>query len=360
VKVLSVIGTRPEIVKLSCLFELLDEKFNHKILHSGQHYDPNLDRVIFRELKLKSRVLRLATGPGDFGDQFSRQIAAIYERMKAEAPTVVVVQGDTNTALAGAIVAARLKIPVVHVEAGCRSGNRSAPEEQNRLLIDSISSLHLCPDRQTLENLRREGHGRTSFVVGSTTFDAIRRSNTLADDAILRKLGLAAEGYIVCTLHRAENLEQLQAFKEKLAFVNELAAQLPVVFPAHPRTLALIQEKKVRLSPNVRILGPLPHLPFTALLRSCRLVVSDSGGIQEEAAFFNRPCLVLRRETEWVRLITSGKNFLFPKVRDKERRLARKLLEDDAFYETVRRRRCPESVPGASAKILRRIEKTFA
>ena len=355
-KIVTVIGTRPEIIKMSPLFDLLDKNFEHKIIHSGQHYDPNLDKVIFRELKLKSKIKRLATGSGNFGEQFGKQIDSIFAAMVKEKPDMVIVQGDTNTALAGALVGARLKVPVVHVEAGCRSGNLHAPEEQNRILIDGISSLRLCPDEKTFNNLRKEGQLKNAIKVGSTTFDAIARSEKIAPEKTLSEYDVKPGNYVLCTLHRAENMDQLEGFLEKIEFLNWISTKIPVIFAIHPKTQKFLKQKKIHLSPFIRKTGPLPHLKFVSLLRDCRFVVSDSGGIQEEASHFDRPCLVLRQETEWTRLIKAGKNFLFPRIGKKEKALTLKLIEDDKFYGKVRARKCRENVTGASKNIVNAIK----
>ncbi len=356
-KIVTVIGTRPEIIKMSPLFDLLDKNFEHKIIHSGQHYDPNLDKVIFRELKLKSKIKRLATGSGNFGEQFAKQIQSIHTAMVKEKPDMVIVQGDTNTALAGALVAARMNVPVIHVEAGCRSGNLHAPEEQNRIMIDGISTLRFCPDERTFNNLKKEGMLKNTTKVGSTTFDAIARSEKLASEKTLKEYELKPGNYVLCTLHRAENMDELEGFLEKIAFLNWISTMIPVIFPIHPKTQKFLKQKKIHLSPFIRQTGPLPHLKFVALLRDCRLVVSDSGGIQEEASHFDRPCLVLRGQTEWTRLIEAGKNFLFPSIGKKEKELTKKLIEDDSFYEKVRARKCLENTTGASQNIVNAIKK---
>jgi UDP-N-acetylglucosamine 2-epimerase (non-hydrolysing) len=352
-KIVSIIGTRPEIIKLSPVFDLLDEKFQHKIIHTGQHYDPILDRDLFRELKLKSKVIRLGTGPGAFGEQFARQISAVFSTLVKEKPELIVVQGDTNSALTGALAGARLTIPVIHIEAGCRSGNIHAPEEQNRLLIDSISRLHLCPDRKTFKNLAVEGHKKSSLIVGSTTFDALERSTKLISRTLLQKNPRGK--FVICTLHRAETLTNEKKLREKINFINWLSSHTKVIFPIHPHTQKVLKKFKIHLSPDVITRGPMSHLEFLAHLQECRLVVSDSGGIQEEAAFFHRPCLVLREETEWTRLIKAGMNFLLPKTGKKAKDLTLRLLEDEDFYQKVRARSCPENKTGAAAMIVKKI-----
>lgn len=341
---------------MSCLFALLDKNFDHVILHSGQHYDAVLDKDLFKELKLKSKIKRLQSGPGNFGEQFSKQISALYHALEKEKADFVIVQGDTNTALSGALVAARLKIKVIHVEAGCRSGNPDTPEEQNRILIDAISSLRFCPDQRTLSNLNKEGHKSQSYISGSTTFDAIKRSGMLSTSSILKQFNLASGQFVLCTLHRVENMDNLAEFKKKIEFINWISTFMPVVFPIHPRTKIFLEKQSIQLAKEVIAGPPLSHLKFVGLLKNCRLVVSDSGGIQEEAAFFDRPCLVLRNETEWTRLLKIKKNFLFSQVKEKEKKLTKRLLIDDRFYHLVQSRKCPESKPGASQFIIKHIK----
>lgn len=356
-KIVTVLGTRPEIIKLSPLLELFNKNFDHIIIHTGQHYDPELDSDIFRELKLPNPSIKLKTGSGNFAEQINLQIKGIYDSLVTINPDYVIVQGDTNTSLCGALVARRLKYKVIHLEAGCRSGNFNSPEEQNRKAIDSISNILLCSDKNALKNLKKEGKSKISFLVGSTTFDAIKRSYALASKNYMKDLGLKEEKFVLVTLHRAENMEDLRNFEEKINFLNWISDFTKVIFPIHPRTKKFMDEKKISLSPKIIQTGPLGHLNFISLLSHSRLVISDSGGIQEEAAAFDRPCLILRNETEWMRLVKAGKNFLFPKLTKTDYQFTQKLLQNDKFYRTVRSRRSPESVPGASKKIVSLIKK---
>jgi UDP-N-acetylglucosamine 2-epimerase len=357
VKIITILGTRPEIIKLSPLLDLLNKNFSHKILHSGQHYDPLLDKEIFRELNLPLPKIRLKTGSGNFAKQLNKQIKGIFEVLHKEQPDYVIVQGDTNTALSGALVAARLKIKVLHIEAGCRSGNINAPEEQNRILIDSIATTLFCADKKSYHNLVLENKTYKSVLVGSTTFDAIKRSSKISQVSTFKKMKLTKEKYLLATLHRAENMEDLEEFKEKIKFLNWVSSFMPIVFPVHPRTKKFIQLHNISLASNIIQISPLKHLPFINLLENCRLVLSDSGGIQEEAAYFNRPCLVLRKETEWTRLIDVKKNFLFKNLSDKEMKLTKKLITDIKFYRKIQKNKCPETKTGAAKKIIEYLKK---
>jgi UDP-N-acetylglucosamine 2-epimerase len=352
-KIISIIGTRPEIIKMSPLFEIFKKNFKHSIIHSGQHYDPVLDSTLFAELKLPQPQIRIRSGSGTFADQMSWIMQGLYKALSKEMPDYVVVQGDTNTALCGALVAARLKIKVIHIEAGCRSHNLESPEEQNRILIDSISHLRFCPDKVSWQNLKDEGKTKNSYISGSTTFDAIKRSIKLAPLNFYRSLGIEKGRYIVATLHRAENMDDIKLFMKKIKYLNWLSGHLPIVFPVHPRTQKFLKLNKVKLAEGIIQCGPLSHLPFLNLLQNCRFVVSDSGGIQEEAAFLNRPCLILRKETEWIRLVKVKKNFLFTNLSAKEYKLSETLIYDDGFYSDVCKIRNPESKSGSSILVLK-------
>jgi UDP-N-acetylglucosamine 2-epimerase len=230
-----------------------------------------------------------------------------------------------------------------------------SPEEQNRKLIDAISTLNFCADRDSYNNLKKEGKSTHTFLSGSTAFDAIRRSSQIANQDFLKKIGVSNGKYVLCTLHRQENMEDLAGFKEKIEYINWITGLITVVFPMHPRTKKFMKKERIQLSSQVIVLDPVPHLPFTALLRGARIILSDSGGIQEEAAFFDRPCLVLRAETEWKRLIKAKKNFLIPKVGVAERKLTQQLILQNKFYTKVRNRKSPGSRPGASKFIVRKL-----
>lgn len=351
-KVVTIIGTRPEIIKMSPLLDLLNKNFDHYLIHSGQHYDPELDEKLFKELKLKSPNKRLKTGSGTFPVQMYKQMDGIFKELERIKPDAVIVQGDTNTALSGALVARRLGIKVIHVESGCRSGNLEAPEEQNRILIDAIGDVLLCSDNKSFLNLKKEKKDKNGFVVGSTTFDAIKRSKTLCNNKILKELNLTRDKYAVATLHRAEGMREIKDFLKKIDFLNWVAEQIPIVFCVHPRTQAYIKKHKIKLSDNIIQTKPLTHLNFISLIDNSKLVLSDSGGIQEEAAAFNRPCLVLRKETEWTRLIKAGKNFLFKTMGQRDKAIVSKLLNDKSFYRQVQKNKCPESKTGAAQKII--------
>lgn len=348
-KLVTVLGTRPEIIKLSPLIEELNKHFQHTVIHTGQHYDPEMDRQIFKELKIKYPSHKLKTKKGSFAEQISSQIKALESLFKKLKPDFVIVQGDTNSAMSAAVVAARLKIKVIHIEAGCRSGNMNSPEEQNRLIIDAISSLNFCSDQQAMGNLKKEGKAAHSYYSGSLTFDALNRSKNLVRK---KYRNLEPEKYVLVTLHRAENLDDEVNFLKKISLLNWLSQHTTVLFAVHPRTQKYLKSKNIVLDKRIVTTGPLGHLEFIYHLSRCRLVLSDSGGIQEEAAYFDRPCLVLRQETEWMRLVKAGKNFLVKNMDEKDYGLVEKLLKDNSFYRSVRKKKSPESKTGAAKNIL--------
>jgi UDP-N-acetylglucosamine 2-epimerase len=350
------LGTRPEIIKLSDLIEGLDKNFQHEVIHTGQHYDPEMDRDIFKALKLKYPKHRLNISQGSFSEQFSSMLISLEKIFTKLKPDFVLVQGDTNSAMGAALVAARLKIKVIHIEAGCRSGNLNAPEEQNRLLIDAIATLRFASDKHSQKNLQTEGKSKGTFYSGSSTFDAIKRSSEISRN-LRSAYKFPEESYVMVTLHRAENLDAEKDFLKKIELLNWLADKTQVVFPIHPRTKKYLKEKKISLNDKIVMTAPLNPVEFTQLLKNCRLVLSDSGGIQEEAAFFDRPCLVLRNETEWMRLIKAGKNFLLARLNQADYKLVSRLLTDDKFYKSVRKKKSPEIKAGSTKKIIDVLKK---
>ncbi|MBC8075999.1 MAG: UDP-N-acetylglucosamine 2-epimerase (non-hydrolyzing), partial [Chloroflexales bacterium] len=301
----------PEIIKLSPLLPLLQAQFDHVLVHSGQHYSYELDARFFEELSLPAPDHTLGAGSGSHGAQTARMLAALEPIIQRERPDALLVQGDTNTTLAGALTAAKLHVPVVHVEAGCRSFNRAMPEELNRVLVDHMADLLFTPTDDAEQNLRAEGIGaERSYLVGSTAIDACERNRSFAArSAILDQLELVAGSYLVLTLHRAENTEPavLPGIMRALA---ELAAQQPIIFPLHPRTEAALQAQQLTLPEGVVRTAPLGYLDMLRLLGSAKALLTDSGGLQEEAAALRVPALVLRRETEWHELVQAGMHTL--------------------------------------------------
>ncbi|NUN92240.1 MAG: UDP-N-acetylglucosamine 2-epimerase (non-hydrolyzing) [Verrucomicrobiae bacterium] len=352
-RILSVLGTRPEIVKFSPILPLLDRAFRHRLVHTGQHYDENMDRVFFRELRLRTPDDFLKVGSGGQGAQTARMLERLEPILTRFAPEWVMVLGDTNSTLAGALVAAKRGIRIAHIEAGCRSFNRAMPEEINRVLVDHVSDLLFAPDAEAVRHLREEGiRAPKVHLVGNTGLDAVRRTMRLAGKERLRRFGVRSGGFALATIHRAENTDDPARCLRLMEALKRISTRLPVLFPVHPRTRGVLKRHGIRLAKRIRALDPLGNLDFVALMREAMFVLSDSGGIQEEAAVVNTPCLILREETEWTRLVKAGKNFLVGTHPAAICLAAERLMDSSAFRARVATRVAPLNF-GASRRILR-------
>ncbi len=318
-KVLTIVGARPQFVKAAVVSRALArrEDVRETILHTGQHFDEALSDVFFRELGIPEPAYHLGIGGGTHGQNTGRMLEGIERVLLDERPDWVLVYGDTDSTLAGALAAVKLHLPVAHVEAGLRSFNRRMPEEINRVLTDHAADLLLAPTPTAVENLRREGlsEARVRWV-GDVMYDAALHFGRLADRAstVLARLGLDPRGYVLATVHRAENTDdpaRLEAVFEGLA---QVAAEIPVVLPLHPRTRKALERLGwlERASERLRLIEPVGYLDMVALEKNARLIATDSGGVQKEAYFFSVPCVTLRDETEWVELVEAGWNLLAP------------------------------------------------
>jgi UDP-GlcNAc3NAcA epimerase len=312
-RILTVVGARPQFIKAATVSRAIASRSDlaEVMVHTGQHFDDNMSEVFFRELEIAKPAHHLGIGGGSHGQNTGRMIEALERVMQDEAPDAVLVYGDTNSTLAGALAAAKLPLPVIHVEAGLRSFNRAMPEEINRVLTDHVSTLLLTPTLQAVRNLEAEGISGTQVVnVGDVMFDAAlffgRRAE--AGSAILSRLSLRGGAFWLATVHRQENTDR----PERLARILEglSRAPVPVVLPLHPRTRRRIEEQGERLPRNVVAVEPLGYLDMVMLEKNAALIVTDSGGVQKEAYFHRVPCLTLRDETEWVELVELGWNRL--------------------------------------------------
>lgn len=305
---LTVLGTRPEIVKLSPVLPLLAGRWQHVLVHTGQHYDHALDGVFFEELRLRKPDYRLGIGSGSHGQQTANMLTALEPILMDVQPDAVIVQGDTNSTLAGAVAASKLGIPVIHLEAGCRSFNRRMPEELNRVLVDHASDLLLAADETAQRHLLAEGIDASRIsVTGSTAIDACLRTVRFANSSgILQRLRLASREYALCTIHRAENTAP-DVLPDLINALNTIAQAHTLVVPLHPRTAAAMRTQNLAFAPNVCVIEPLGYVDLLQLLRHAKAALTDSGGLQEEAVALNVPLLILRNETEWSYLVTSGK-----------------------------------------------------
>lgn len=303
----TILGTRPEILKLWPLVDGLDRVTHHVLVHSGQHYSYDMDARFFDELGFRRPDIALDIGSASHGDQLSRLLSRVEPVLLARRPAAVLVQGDTNTTLGGALCAAKLGIPVVHLEAGGRSFDRRMPEEVNRVVVDHVATTWLAADEQAVANLDAEGiRGPSVHLVGSTAIDAVDRARTrLGASDIVGRLGLAPGRYLVVTAHRAGNTatDVLPGLLEALA---SLADTWPLVWPVHPRTAAAIEAQGLTMPARIRTLPPLGYLDTLALVADAAALLTDSGGLQEEAAVLGTPTLILRDETEWTYLLGYG------------------------------------------------------
>jgi UDP-GlcNAc3NAcA epimerase len=311
-KIVTVVGARPQFVKAAAVSSALHERagVQEMLVHTGQHYDDAMSNRFFRDLGIPTPAHDLGIGSGSHGAQTGRMLEKLDEVMTAERPDWVLLYGDTNSTLAGALAAAKLHIPVAHVEAGLRSWNRAMPEEINRLLTDQVSSLLLAPTEAAVANLAREGiAGNSVRLVGDVMYDAALTFSGRADaDALLARLGVAAGGYVLATIHRAENTDDPARLAAIVSGLTKAAEVMPVVMPCHPRTLAALERAGLLEEVRRRLvcIEPLGYLDMLAAERLARVVVTDSGGVQKEAFFFGVPCVIVRRETEWVELIELG------------------------------------------------------
>jgi UDP-N-acetylglucosamine 2-epimerase (non-hydrolysing) len=331
-KILTLLGTRPEIIKLSPLIALLPERFDHVLVHSGQHYSYEMDAQFFEELRLPAPDYMLNVGSASHGEQLARMLSRLEPILQSERPDVVLVQGDTNTTLAGGLGAAKLNIPVVHVEAGCRSFNRAMPEELNRVLVDHLASLLFVADEAAQRNLQHEGvDAARCFLVGSTAIDACERNRAYVDNStILEQQDVAPGSYLALTLHRAENTHPA-VLPDIVGALAVLAERFPIVFPMHPRTAAALEAQGLQLSPRIRVCPPLGYIDTLRLVGAAHALLTDSGGLQEEAAVLGTPALILRQETEWQELVDAGLHTLAGNSRAAILATAEHALSDEAL-----------------------------
>jgi UDP-GlcNAc3NAcA epimerase len=310
-KIVSIVGARPQFVKAAALSRELRKRHQEILVHTGQHYDYAMSGVFFDGLDLPPADVNLGVGSGTHGVQTGSMLKAIEEVLLAQRPDWILIYGDTNSTLAGALAASKLSIPVVHVEAGLRSFNRRMPEEINRVIADHLSELLLCPSATAAKNLADEGITRNVHVVGDVMLDVLNWARQRLVDGpakILERLGLAERRYILATVHRSENTDDPSRLAEILAAFNALDET--VVFPVHPRARGAITQAGLPVSPNVRLIEPVGYLDMVTLAGAARLIATDSGGLQKEAYWLRVPCLTIRDETEWVETVDAGWNRL--------------------------------------------------
>jgi UDP-N-acetylglucosamine 2-epimerase len=311
VKIVSIVGARPQFIKAAAVSRQLRQRHREILVHTGQHYDYQMSGIFFDGLEIPAPDVNLGVGSGPHGAQTGAMLAAIEEVLITERPDFLLVYGDTNSTLAGALAASKLGVPIVHVEAGLRSFNRSMPEEINRVVTDHLSDLLLCPSDVAVSHLATEGITRNVHQVGDVMLDVLNwaaersQANT---PAMLNRLRVTARSYLLATVHRGENTDDVARLSAIIAAFN--AVDEPVLFPVHPRTRKAITAAGCHLASHIQLIDPLSYVDMTALTRSARLVLTDSGGLQKEAYWMGVPCVTLRDETEWVETVGCGWNRL--------------------------------------------------
>lgn len=318
-KIITIVGARPQFIKAAMVSRAIhayneshDKTIEELLIHTGQHYDESMSRVFFEEMNIPSPTWQLNCGNSSHGAMTGRMLEEIEQILLSAKPDYVLVYGDTNSTLAGALAATKLHIPVAHVEAGLRSFNKAMPEEINRILTDHIASKLFCPTHGAVELLRKEGITEGVSHVGDVMYDAAITFGKIAEQksSIIRSLGLKEKSFRLCTVHRAENTDDAERLTGILSVLDEIAtAECPVILPLHPRTKLCIERHGIAISnPYVRIVPPVSFLDMILLEKYALTILTDSGGIQKEAYFHKTPCITLRDETEWVETVAAGWN----------------------------------------------------
>ncbi|MFA6920223.1 MAG: UDP-N-acetylglucosamine 2-epimerase (non-hydrolyzing) [Gallionella sp.] len=314
-KVVTIVGARPQFIKAAVISREIakHQGIREVIVHTGQHFDENMSDIFFEEMQIPTPHYHLDINSMSHGAMTGRMLEKIEEVLLLERPDFVMVYGDTNSTLAGALAAKKLHIKVIHIEAGLRSFNMSMPEEINRILTDRISDILCCPTEQAAKNLNDEGYSNLPSKVvmtGDVMQDAaiFYRERAGSDKSIVSRLGLEGKKFVLCTVHRAENTDNLDRLRGIIGALNEISDEIEIVFPVHPRTQKIIAENKLALS--CKTIDPVGYLDMVNLLTHAKIVLTDSGGLQKEAFFFAKPCVTLRDETEWVELIEGNFNSL--------------------------------------------------
>ncbi|PWS54341.1 non-hydrolyzing UDP-N-acetylglucosamine 2-epimerase [Pseudoalteromonas sp. meg-B1] len=311
-KIVTILGARPQFIKAGSVsreFTKFD-KFKEVIVHTGQHYDTNMSDVFFDEMKIPKPDYFLGIGGKSHGAMTGQMIEKIEEVLLSEKPDWVLVYGDTNSTLAGAIAASKLHIKVAHIEAGLRSFNMRMPEEVNRILTDRISSILFCPTQTAVDNLQSEGVDKWNTQI-ELSGDVMQDGAIFYRGLAKKPSGIVAGNeFILSTIHRAENTDSEERLTGIVESLNEIAEQVEVILPLHPRTKIKLESLPVKLSSKVKLIDPVGYLNMVWLIDNCKLVMTDSGGLQKEAFFFEKPCITLRDETEWVELVEHNFNTL--------------------------------------------------
>lgn len=316
IKILTILGARPQFIKAGSVSREIarHKEIKEVIVHTGQHYDANMSDIFFEEMQIPKPDYFLGIGGNSHGAMTGQMIEKIEEVAQKEKPDWIMVYGDTNSTLAGAIVASKLHIKLAHIEAGLRSFNMKMPEEVNRILTDRVSTILFCPTKTAVENLKTEGF---PFTLSANHQQLITNVGDVMQDGALFYRGLAVkpknidikDNFILCTIHRAENTDDENRLRSIFEALNEIAKEKQIILPLHPRTKKILENLKLNIQ-NLTLIDPVGYLEMVWLIDNCSLVMTDSGGLQKEAYFFEKPCITLRDETEWVELVECGANVL--------------------------------------------------
>jgi UDP-N-acetylglucosamine 2-epimerase len=311
VKILSIVGARPEFVQAAPVSRAVRARHYEILVHTGQHYDYLMSQAFFDDLELPTPDYNLEVGSGSHAAQTGQMLVRLEEVLVKERPDIVVIRGDTNSTLAGALAASKLGVPIVHIEAGERSFDRAAPEEINRLVADRLAQLHLCASHAAVKQLAEEGIRSSVHWTGDVMLDATHASLSIAGQRsrVLERLQLKPGSYTLVTVHRASNTDDRDRLTRILNALNAMTREI-VVFPVHPRTRAVLQDLPMQWAAHVKRVDPVGYLDMLVLEQNARLIATDSGGVQREAYFLGVPCVTLRDETEWTETVQAGWNTL--------------------------------------------------
>jgi len=315
IKLVTIVGARPQFIKAAALSRAINDtgRITQILVHTGQHYDEAMSAVFFEELDIPPAAYELGVAGGTHAEMTGRMMVGAEQVLMKERPDAVLVFGDTNSTLAGALAAAKLNIPVAHVEAGLRSFNRRMPEETNRIVTDRVAAWLFCPTQAALDNVRKEGMEERAHLVGDVMYDAALFYAGRAEQRsrVMQQLGLVRGGYVLATCHRAETTDSAAALAGIVDALAAVARDHVVIFPVHPRTRqALATHQLTERLGKVRTIEPISFLDMVALERNARVILTDSGGVQKEAFFGGVPCVTMREETEWVETLAQGRNRL--------------------------------------------------
>ena len=308
-KIISIVGARPQFIKLAPLSVLINKEFRQIIIHTGQHYDFNMSKYFFDELNISKPDYFLNVGSGLHGEKTAEMLYKVEQILIKEKPSLVIVYGDTNSTLAGILAASKLFIKSIHIEAGLRSFNKNMPEEINRIVADHVSDYLFAPTKIAIKNLEKENLLTKSFLTGDIMVDSLKIAlNKSFKSQVLEKYSFKKNSYYLLTLHRPYNVDNHNVLSSVLNNLGKTKSQ--IVFPIHPRTQKMLKNYKIKLPPNFILIDPIGYIDFVTLQKNAQKIITDSGGIQKEAYILKKPCITLRSETEWIETVKAGWNLL--------------------------------------------------